>query len=136
MGGIRLSGLLLDTHIWWWYLTGSDRLPLRLRCVIDEAPADRWLSPVSIWETGKLVSRGRLSIPTDFRSWVVTAMGRFPVNDAPFNQEVALVSDGLKLPHRDPADHFIAATAIVYELVLLTVDQRLTKTRAISTRSK
>lgn len=136
MGGARLSGLLLDTHIWWWYLTGSDRLPPGLRRIIEEAPASCWLSPVSIWETGILVSRGRLRIPTNFRAWVTTAMSKFPITDAPLTQEVATVSLELKLPHRDPADRFIAATALVYDLVLVTVDEHLRKARGVPTRSR
>lgn len=46
------------------------------------------------------------------------------------------MSQEIDLGHRDPADHFIAATAIVYELTLLTVDQRLTKARWLTTRSR
>lgn len=135
MGGPGLNGVLLDTHIWWWYLTGSGRLPPGLRQAIDEAPAECWLSPVSVWELGMLVARGRLRIPMAFRAWVESAMRRFPIKEAPFNQEVGLVSHELTLPHRDPADHLIAATALVYQLMLLTVDEHLAAAEAIPTRS-
>ncbi len=48
-----------------------------------------------------------------------------PVRDATLTREVALASRSLSLPHEDPADRFIAASAIVYELTLVTSDQRL-----------
>ena len=49
----------------------------------------------------------------------------WPVKEAPLNFEVALKSKEINLPHKDPADRFIAATALVYGLRLMTVDKRL-----------
>jgi len=51
------------------------------------------------------------------------------------NQEVALTSLELALPHRDPTDHFLAATALVYDLTLMTVDGHLCEADWLSTRS-
>lgn len=125
---------LLDTHIWFWHLTGSDRLPDKLRRAIDAAN-DLWLSPVSVWELGMLVERGRISIQGGFRDWVTEAAQRFPLADAALTREVALVSADVVLPHRDPADRFLAASAVVYELTLVTVDRRLTRAPWLATRS-
>lgn len=121
---------LLDTHIWFWYLTGSERLPVRLREAIDEARGEVFLSPVSVWELGMLEERGRVRLQGGYRPWVEEAGRRFPVNEAPMNREVALASRELDLPHRDPADHLIAATAVVYGLTLVTADERLRGLRA------
>lgn len=82
-----------------------------------------------------LAARGRIGLQTDLRRWVQQARELFPIKDAPFNLEVALVSREITLPHRDPADHFLAATASVYNLTLLTVDQHLTQTDWLPTRS-
>ena len=57
-----MSGYLLDTHIWFWYLTGSQRLPRRLRRLIDEHRDACFLSPISVWELGMLAARGRIRI--------------------------------------------------------------------------
>ena len=43
--------LLLDTHIWLWYLLGDSRLSNHLQNVIDDQNNSLWLSPISIWET-------------------------------------------------------------------------------------
>ena len=45
--------------------------------------------------------------------------------EATLNHEVAMESLGIRLPHQDPADRFIAASAIVYELTLITADRNL-----------
>lgn len=127
---------LLDTHVWFWYLTGSQRLPVSLRRAIDGSPGEIWLSPISVWELGMLDARGRVRLEGgDVRAWVDEAERRFPVQDAPLNREVALVSGELRLPHRDPADRFIAATALVHDLTVLTVDARLTAATWLRTKS-
>jgi PIN domain nuclease of toxin-antitoxin system len=43
--------LLLDTHIWLWYLLGDSRLSLQLQTAIADPNTELWLSPISIWET-------------------------------------------------------------------------------------
>ncbi len=131
-----MTDYLLDSHIWFWHLMGSDRLPQGLRDEIDVAPKHCHLSPISLWEIGMLVSRGRLRVEGPYRDWLEKAHGAFPVKIAPLNQEVALTSLELDLPHRDPADHFLAATALVYDLTLMTVDRHLREADWLSTKSR
>ncbi|MBI3962978.1 MAG: type II toxin-antitoxin system VapC family toxin [Deinococcus sp.] len=130
-----MKGFLLDTHIWFWYLVGSERLPRGLRRDIDAAQSGCWLSPISVWELGMLTRRGRIRLNSPFRDWVSAAHERFPVREAPLNLEVAVTSLEIRLPHRDPADHFLAATALVFELTLMTIDRHLTQVKGLSTRS-
>jgi PIN domain nuclease of toxin-antitoxin system len=49
------------------------------------------------------------------------------MQDAPITREVALEVNRLQLPHRDPADHFLAATARIFELTLVTADEQLAR---------
>lgn len=131
-----MNAFLLDTHIWWWYLTGSDQLGRGLHRQINQAADDCWLSPISIWELEMLSKRKRIRIPGVFRKWVEEALAKFPLGEATLTKEVALVSGEIELPHRDPADHFLAASALVYGLLLMTMDQRLTKAKWLPTRSR
>jgi PIN domain nuclease of toxin-antitoxin system len=126
---------LLDTHVWFWYLLGSSRLPPGLKSAIDDAPGETWLSPVSIWELGMLHERGRIRLTGGIRDWCEEASQAFPIQEASLNREVAIVSREVELPHRDPADHFLAATALVYGLTLMTVDERLREASWLPTRS-
>ena len=130
-----MSGLLLDTHVWFWYLMGSDRLPKGLRDSLDRQPGDLWLSPISIWELGILEAKGRLRLRGGARTWVSDAMKRFPLRVADLNTEVALSSLEVELPHRDPADRFLAATALVFDLTLATLDRRLVEADWLATQS-
>lgn len=47
-----------------------------------------------------------------------------PVRNATLTREVALTSRSVDITDEDPADRFIAASAIVYELTLVTADRR------------
>jgi len=131
-----MTAFLLDTHIWFWYLIGSARLPAGLRQALDLARDSCWLSPISVWELGMLAARGRIRLDTPLRQWVARAQTQFPLKEAPLNQEVALTSHEITLSHRDPADYFLAATTLVYELTLMTVDGRLTQAPWLPTRSQ
>ncbi len=117
--------LLLDTHIWIWYVLGSKDLPPSLRSVLDDAIGRYWLAPISLWECCLLVRKGRFRIDGAFQDWIAQALETVPVREAAFNFEVAKRVETLSLPHNDPADHFISATALVYGLTLVTLDQKL-----------
>lgn len=126
---------LLDTHIWIWHVSGSERLPATLRTALDEAAGQLWLSPISVWEVGMLAARGRIELTGGPRRWVEQAQVRFPLAEAALTSEVALRSHEVELEHRDPADRLLAATAIVHDLTLLTVDDRLAAAPGVRTRS-
>ncbi len=82
-----------------------------------------WLSPISVWEALLLYGRGRIVIEGDLDSWLARATAC--LREAPLTHEIVLAAHQLLLPHPDPADHFLAATAQVLGLTLITADQRL-----------
>ncbi len=117
--------VLLDTHVWIWNLAGSKKLPARLRQAIGREKTEVWLSPISIWETLVLAEKGKIQTQPDPVAWVQEALKRWPIKEAPVNIEVCIKSREVDLPHQDPADRFIAATALIYGLRLITLDDRL-----------
>jgi PIN domain nuclease of toxin-antitoxin system len=117
--------LLLDTHIWLWSLVEPERLSPKVSAALADPDNQRWLSPLSVWEALLLIERGRLVVDRPGDAWVKEALERAPVIDAAVTREVALVSHGLKTRHRDPVDRFLAATAAVFELTLVTSDAAL-----------
>ncbi len=119
--------ILLDTHIWIWNLSGSEALPSRFREILNDEDNESWISPISIWETIVLAEKGRLELQPDPVSWVRRALEKGNLKEAPINIEVAIKSRELDLLHQDPADRFLAATAIIYGLELATLDRVLLK---------
>ena len=116
---------LLDTHVWLWSLTVPDKLSSRVRKVLTGARNEGWLSPISAWELQVLAERGRLKLDDDPRRWVREALARTPLHEAALVHEVALRSREVALPHDDPADRFLVATALVYELTFVTADAQI-----------
>jgi PIN domain nuclease of toxin-antitoxin system len=117
--------LLLDTHIWLWTMLEPDRLGATLATEIDDPNNELWLSPISVWEAMRLAERQRIEIEGSSELWLRAAFREVPVRDATLNRDVAITSRTIDLPHEDPADRFIAATAVVHELTLATADARL-----------
>jgi PIN domain nuclease of toxin-antitoxin system len=124
--------LLLDTHIWLWSLGESQRLSSRVTKVLDDRQNELWLSPISIWEAHLLVKKKRVQIETDFLSWLAASLSVLPVTEAPLTFEVGRMLPTFDMPHPDPADLFLAATAKAFELTLITADHNLIKTKGIS----
>ena len=117
--------LLLDTHVWLWSLLDPDRLSRRARRELTDPANALTLSPVSVWEALVLAEKGRVLLPPDPWSWVRTALTVAPVEEIPLTFDVALGSRSIRIEHGDPADRFIAATAMVHDLTLVTADAEL-----------
>ncbi len=125
--------LLLDTHVWAWSRLEPERLGEAARDALIDTANELWLSPVSVWELLILIEKGRVVVDASAREWVEHAVRSVPMLDAPLTREIALASRSVKLAHDDPADRFLAATAIVYELTLLTADRRLLGAQGVTT---
>jgi len=117
--------LLLDTHVWLWSILGHPRLSVRVAHALRSADNRLWLSPISVWEALLLCEKGRLTPAEDVESWAERALDAFPFTEAPLTHEVALASRTVRLPHRDPSDRLLVATARTFGLTLVTGDQRL-----------
>jgi PIN domain nuclease of toxin-antitoxin system len=117
--------LLMDTHIWVWSLLETDRLSHGVSKALADPANEVWASPISVWEILALCQKGRLVLQPDAMAWVSGAFLRVPLKEATLTHEVALATAQVDLRHPDPADRFLAATAKVYGLTLVTSDRIL-----------
>ena len=118
--------LLLDTHIWIWRLLEPERLSSRLSKVLSDPDVQMYLSPISVWETLVLARKSRLRLEPDARQWVTQALRSSSLVMIPLTHEIAITSESLTdFGSSDPADRFLAATAVVEELVMATADRRM-----------
>ena len=114
--------LLLDTHIWIWSKLEPKQLGRRVRAELSNPDNELWLSPVSVWETLVLMQKGKIRVDNPF-VWVKRAAEQ--LREAPITHEIVSTGLALTLLPSDPADRFLAATAKVLDLTLVTADQRL-----------
>ncbi len=124
--------LLLDTHIWIWSLLESSKITPRIAEALENPANEKWLSPISVWEFRVLVEKGRVKLNMGFEEWIAQALTEFSPREAPLTTEVVLAMSKIHLPHRDPADAFLAATAKVFHLTLVTADTRLRTAKGVS----
>ena len=125
--------LLLDTHIWIWSLLEPAKLSRRVRAELETPDNELWLSPISVWELLILIEKGRVEVDKDPIPWVAEVSRSVALREAAVTHDVAVESRVIDLPHHDPADRFLAATARVYDLTLVTADDRLLRSRTIAT---
>jgi PIN domain nuclease of toxin-antitoxin system len=125
--------LLLDTHIWIWSLLEPARLEPRVRRALEGRTNELWLSPISTWELVVLVQKRRVVLGEHLESWLEKARAAAPLREALLSHDIALASADVDLPHPDPADRLLVATARVLGLTLVTADERLLKSKQVRT---
>jgi PIN domain nuclease of toxin-antitoxin system len=127
--------LLLDTHIWLWWLLGQPELPAKERDALDALAAagtPPGLSAISLWEAQMLVAKGRLKIDAPLSHWLPTAVAAESVTLLPMDVAVILALDSLPAGfHGDPADRIIVATARAHGVPLATRDGNIRRLRAV-----
>ena len=117
--------LLLDTHIWIWCFEQPQKISPNVAKSIADPCNDRFLSSISIWETVMLLERKRLKLSADLGLWIKKTKADLSLLEVTVDWSVAEEMRSCSLPHRDPADRMLVATARVYDLILVTADDRL-----------
>ena len=119
--------ILLDTCALIW-LANNDRLDADAEAALHEMAAVAGgvlASPISAWEVGQLVSKGRVRLAADPLQWFQRAVDR-GISLAPMPAAVLVASSFLPDARlQDPADRILAATARVFDYRLMTRDRPL-----------
>ncbi|MCX7044307.1 MAG: type II toxin-antitoxin system VapC family toxin [Candidatus Sumerlaeota bacterium] len=119
--------ILLDTHIWVWWVHGNNRLPKDYRRHLEQNESQGLgVSAISCWEVAKLVQHGRLDLSCPLADWFEQALsypGMRLLNLTPW-----IAAESVQLPgefHQDPADQIIVATARSHDCPVMTVDRKI-----------
>ena len=119
--------IVLDTHVWVWWVHGDAHLPDDYAQVIaDRESEGLGVSAISCWEIAKLVEYGRLTLPCAVGEWLDRALAYPGVRLLDLTPHIAVEST--QLPgtfHKDPADQMIVATARVKDCPLVTLDHKI-----------
>ena len=121
--------IVLDTHVWVWWVHGDKRLTSAQVETIQANEEDLiGVSAISCWEISKLVENGRLELPVSLEKWFEQALSYPGVRIIDLTPEICMEST--RLPgefQRDPADQIIVATARVHNCLLVTSDEMILK---------
>lgn len=85
---------------------------------------------MSVWEILALCQKGRLDLDGGPVAWIANSRQRIAYREAMVTNEVALATEAFALPHRDPIDALLVASANVYGLTLVTADAKLIASKA------
>ncbi|MBZ0168762.1 twitching motility protein PilT [Candidatus Methylomirabilis lanthanidiphila] len=122
--------LLLDTHIFLWSLLEPQRLTPRVASELQHPANELWVSSITTWEVLVLAEKGRIRLDPDPVTWIRKVYAAVPFQEASLTHEIAIHSRMIRLPHQDPGDRFLVATAKVHGMTLVTADDRLLRTPA------
>lgn len=121
--------IVLDTHIWVWWVHQDTHLTKSQVEIIEANETDAiGVSAISAWEIAKLVEYKRLELPCPLHEWFSEALKYPGIRLIALTPEIAVESS--QLPgefHRDPADQIVVATARTYDCPLVTSDRRIQK---------
>ena len=119
--------IVLDTHVWVWWVHGDAKLPEDYaRVIAEHESSGLGVSVISCWEVAKLVEYNRLTLPDTLDKWMEEALGYPGIRSLDLSARIAIESTRLPPPfHKDPADQIIVATARVYDCRLLTLDHKI-----------
>jgi PIN domain nuclease of toxin-antitoxin system len=127
--------IVIDTHIWFWWVHDLPVLKPWMREAICDSEADQiGVSAISCWEIALAAKRGRMHIEMPLTEWFGYALSYPGVKIIPLTPEISTESVALPEPfHDDPADRFIVATARILDCKLLTADGKIRRYPDVST---
>ena len=128
--------ILLDTHVWIWWISNPELLSAEAGAMIDKALVERkiHISAMSVWEIAMLAARKRLQLTMDVGDWVRASEAQPFIQFVPITNFIAWKA--VYLPCKsltDPVDRLVMATAHVLDLVLITKDKRIQKEGLVKT---
>lgn len=130
-----MKGILLDTHAWIWWINDPSKLSRPSKQHIKQAMQQNaiYISAISAWEVTMLVAKKRLAFELDVQDWVSRSEALPWVQFVPIDTAIAVKAAQLKNFHPDPADRLIVATALFFGLSLISKDEKIQRSGAVTT---
>ena len=116
-----MNHVILDTHVWIWWVNQDDKLPISLYERITNARRVA-ISAVSVYELIQAVRRNRLSLSIECNAWLYMATIEADIDIIPVDSRISQIAANLPLFHGDPLDRFIIATALANTNPLISLD--------------
>ncbi len=117
--------VLLDTHVFLWWVLDDSRLSERAREIIGEGKNDVLFSVASGWEIAIKSRLGRLRVPDDFERFMTDQLQLNDFRVLAVELAHALHVRSLPDHHRDPFDRMLVAQSRIEGLPIVGCDRRL-----------
>ncbi|HWQ36815.1 MAG TPA: type II toxin-antitoxin system VapC family toxin [Blastocatellia bacterium] len=117
--------LLLDTHIFLWYISGDARLPDRMREAVRDSQNDVYLSAASLRETIVKYQIGKLPLPQSPETFIPFQRAKHRITSLSLDEDSVARLAALPSIHRAPFDRMLICQALEHNLTMMTVDQTM-----------
>jgi PIN domain nuclease of toxin-antitoxin system len=114
--------LLLDTHIFLWYISADPNLPATFRAAIQDPANEVFLSVASVWEAVIKYGLGKLPLPSPPEDYLPRQREHHMIASLPIEEAAVTHLASLPSLHRDPFDRILVAQALQHDLTVLTMD--------------
>ena len=117
--------ILLDTHIFLWFISGDPRLSISTRELIQDSDNEVYLSVVSVWESIIKYQLGKLPLPESPEIYLPKQRNSHQITSLPIDENSVAQLIDLPLLHRDPFDRMLICQALQHQLTIATVDSAI-----------
>lgn len=114
--------ILLDTHIFLWFISGDSQLPTNVRDAIRDPNNEVYLSAVSVWEAIVKYQLGKLPLPEQPETYLPKQRDLHQISTLALDESSVIQLAKLPLLHRDPFDRMLICQALQNGLIIATVD--------------
>ena len=114
--------ILLDTHIFLWFISGDTRLSKDVRDTIRDPANEVYLSTVSVWETIVKYQLGKLPLPEHPGKYLPKQRDLHQIASLALDENSVVQLTNLPPLHRDPFDRMLICQALQSDLTIATVD--------------
>lgn len=119
--------LLLDTHIFLWFITADLRLSPLFRDAIREPKNEVFLSVASFWEVITKYNLGKLPLPQSSEIYIPNERRKHQIKSLSLHENAVKELASLPALHRDPFDRILICQALANNLTIVTVDPQIQK---------
>ena len=119
--------ILLDTHVFLWYMAGDSRLTSSAKSYVDNRENILYLSMASLWEIAIKYSSGRLTLMETYETLIPRLLQANGINVLSISVDHMSEVANLPFPdstHRDPFDRLIIAQSKVEDIPVLSIDAK------------
>jgi PIN domain nuclease of toxin-antitoxin system len=114
--------VLLDTCALLWLVGDPARLSAKARAALESTENDIYVSAISGFEISVKHRKGKLELPLPPREWLTQAFAVYSLRELPVTLQIAALSPEVAVPHADPCDRMIVATAQLHRIPVMTSD--------------
>ena len=114
--------VLLDTCVLLWLVSDPVRLSARACAALESDETEAYISAISGFEISVKHRKGKLELPLAPREWLAQAFAAYSLRELPITMEIAALAPTVAVPHADPCDRMIIATAQLHGIPVMTPD--------------